>query len=55
MLFWGLRQTSDRKGALKNDSHLGYNGTLILLDKTRCNLENSHVLPVQFERVLQTS
>ena len=28
MLYWGLRQTSDRKAAPKNDGHLGYTNTL---------------------------
>ena len=27
-LYWGLRQTSDRKAAPKNDGHLGYTDTL---------------------------
>ena len=29
----GLRQTSDRKAALKNDGHLGYTDTLKILPK----------------------
>ena len=28
MLYWGLRQTSDRNAAPKNDGNLGYTDTL---------------------------
>ena len=28
ILYWGLRQMSDRNAALRNDGHLGYTDTL---------------------------